>query len=132
MSTRAEKTTLERIDALIDKANAVRATHKPNPPGVIGFPTTDSEAFTEWATQGVTFLENLLGPNHTYTNAFRSEAERGGYTGVVSSGIGVLSAVREDVEGGYMSTVETLISAEVFSDFLDMETLACRSDCHLI
>ena len=41
---------LRRLDALLQKADAVLATHKPNPPNVSGFPTLESQAFTEWQT----------------------------------------------------------------------------------
>ena len=32
----------------------------------------------------------------------------------------ILRAAEEDIEGGYLQKVETLVSAEVFSDFLEM------------
>lgn len=38
----------------------------------------------------------------------------------VKTGQGILRAVREDVEGGYLTDIRTLISAEVFTDFLEM------------
>lgn len=39
-----------RLQILIQKADQVIATNKPNPPGVIGFPTLSSELFSEWAS----------------------------------------------------------------------------------
>ena len=38
----------------------------------------------------------------------------------VSIGKGILKAVKEDVEGGYLKRIEALVSADIFSDFLDM------------
>lgn len=116
----ARQQVLARLDALIAKGEAVLATHSPNPPNVIGFPTLGSDEFSEWATQSVAYLKNLFGESHTYTEAFASAVDREGYTGSAKKGLGVLRASREDVEGGYLRDVRALVSAEVFSDFLEM------------
>lgn len=42
---------------------------------------------------------------------FRSQAE---------TGIGILKAAREDIDKGYIINVRTLLTAEVFTDFLEM------------
>jgi hypothetical protein len=110
---------LTRLDELIAKADQVLGTHTPNPPNVIGFPTLDSGSFSEWQTQSLAFLVNLLGENHVYVESFRSKVEKG-YVGSVQGGKGVLSAVREDVAGGYLSRLKALVAAEVFSEFVEM------------
>ena len=110
---------IQRIDELLKKGYAVIATCKPNPPNVIGFPTLDSGIFVEWRTQVLNFLVNLLGKGHVYTQNFEKEV-KGGYKGHVESGQGILRAVKEDILGGYLTDIRTLISAEVFTDFLEM------------
>jgi hypothetical protein len=110
---------LSRLDRLIARADEVLATHRPNPPNVIGFPTLDSEAFATWQTQSLAFLTNSLGPEHLYVQQFRERVEAG-FTGSVESGRGILRAVREDVADGYLSRLQALVAAEVFSDFIDM------------
>jgi HEPN domain-containing protein len=110
---------LARVDDLIAKADAVVATHKDPPPGVIGFPTLSTAAFTEWQSQSLTFLVNLLGVDHTYTQQFRDRVERG-HTGEVRAGQGILRGLREDLDLGLLQDVKALVSADVFSDFLDM------------
>ena len=110
---------LQRLNALLQKADAVLATHKPNPPNMVGVPTLDSQAFTEWQTQSLTYLINLLGPDHTYVNHFRDQIKQC-YTGTVKSGKGILQALREDIEGGYLTRIETLVSADIFDNFLEM------------
>jgi len=107
------------LGQLIEKGDQVLATHRPNPPGVYGFPTLDSGAFSEWQTQALSFLTRLLGPGDTYVETFREEVEQG-HAGSVKQGQGILRAVREDVELGYLTNVRTLVAAEVFSDFLEM------------
>jgi hypothetical protein len=87
----------ERIEQLIEKAEAVLRTHRPNPPGVIGFPTLDEGPFTEWRTQTLAFLTRQLGSGHTYVSNFERQVKRG-FPSSVQEGIGILRAVREDIE----------------------------------
>ena len=65
------------------------------------------------------FLTNILGMNHVYVQNFDKEVreERYGHT---SAGRGILLAVKEDFENGYLRTIESLISADIFTDFLEM------------
>lgn len=106
-----------RIERLLEKGSAVLATHLPNPPNVIGFPTLDPGAFAEWRTQCLALLTNLLGAGHTYAVNFEGNVDQG-FTGSVEAGIGILKAVREDLQDGFLTDVRTLVSAEVFTDFL--------------
>ena len=108
-----------RIERLLAKGGAVLNTHSPNPPGVIGFPTLDHGAFAEWRAQSLSLLGNLLGAEHVYVTGFEREVDRG-YTSSVKAGIGILKAVCEDLEDGSLTDVRTLVSAEVFTDFLAM------------
>lgn len=108
-----------RIDRLIEKGSAVLKTDSPPPPGVIGFPTLDHGAFTEWRAQSLSLLTNLLGTDHVYVSSFEQEVDRG-YTSSVEAGIGILRAVCEDLKDGFLTDVQTLVSAEVFTDFLAM------------
>lgn len=88
---------IEKLERLIEKGKEVLKTHKPNPPGVFGFPTLDSETFTGWKTQCLNFLENNLSSDSSYLVNFKKEIEDG-YTGTVKSGIGILTAIKEDFE----------------------------------
>jgi hypothetical protein len=89
----------EKVDKLIQKGHEVLRTDRPNPPGVIGFPTLDSEAFSAWQTQCLYFLESILPSVSTYVNSFRDEIKQG-YTGTVKARIGILKSVKEDLEAG--------------------------------
>jgi hypothetical protein len=91
----------ERVEALISKGESALATHRPNSPGVIGFPTLDSGAFTEWRTQAVAFLTELLGSEHPYTLNFNEQVQRG-FRGSAEAGIGILKAVSQDLASGHV------------------------------
>lgn len=92
---------LERLDHLIAKGEAVLATHRPNPPNVMGFPTLASGPFAEWRAQAVACLKSILGDGHVYVEDFNKRVEQG-YTGAVKSGIGILKATREDLAAGHL------------------------------
>jgi hypothetical protein len=91
--------TIERLDQLIAKGEAVLRTHRPNPPNVIGFPTLDAGAFTEWRTQALACLNSILGDGHVYVESFQKQIKKA-YTGTVSAGLGILKATREDLAAG--------------------------------
>jgi hypothetical protein len=92
-------TQAEKVERLIQKGQEVLKTHRPNPPGVIGFPTLDSGAFSAWQTQCLHFLESHFPSASTYVTSFRDKIKQG-YTGTVQAGIGMLESVKEDLEAG--------------------------------
>lgn len=113
-----EEKIVKRIDELIEKGNVVIATHKPNPASVIA-PSLDAGAFEEWKSQVQSFLINLIGESHVYNRNFYEKVKTRSKTHV-NMGQGILRAVKEDILGGYLRDVKTLLSAEVFTDFLEM------------
>lgn len=108
-----------RIDQLLQKAEKVKATHKPNPPNVIGFPTLDEDAFLEWKTNSENLLILIAGEESSYYKNFVNRV-KDGHKSHVDFGIGVLRALREDLELGYLTKIKDLAMAEVFTDFLDI------------
>lgn len=89
----------EILDQLIAKGDVVLRTHRPNPPNVIGFPTLDSGAFTEWRTQALACLVSTLGDGHVYVENFKEQIKQG-FQGTVKAGIGILKATKEDIVAG--------------------------------
>ena len=102
----------DRAKALIKKGEAVLATHRPNSPGVIGFPTLDSGAFAEWRAQSISFLTQLLDGDHPYVSNFNESVQRG-FTGSTKAGIGILRAVLEDLETGVADATRQAGSTDV-------------------
>jgi hypothetical protein len=107
------KKVLERLDSLIEMGQIVLAT----PAADRGW--VDTGLAQQWRTSSLTFLSATLGSEHFHYREFeerckwsqRHEAKRG---------LAILKAVREDIAGGYLQKFETLVSASVFSDFLEM------------
>ena len=120
-----------RLEALVQKGQAVMDTHRPNPPNMIGFSTLDWARYTEWRSQSLTCLTQVFGATHTYTETFASQTKKTGYTGSAQAGLGVLRAASEDVEHGYLETIQQLATAEVFSGFIDQADHLLQSDYHV-
>lgn len=107
----------DRATALVDKGNDVLLTDTPS--SGIGFPTLDDQAYSNWRSQSLAFLRDLLGHDNTYTTEFDRYTAEGGYVGNTEAGIGILRAVVEDIEQGHIETVRQLITAEVFTDMFE-------------
>ena len=109
-----------RIERLVAKGSSVLATQRrPHSPNVTYATSVNTGAFAEWRTQSLSLLTNILGAEHVYVASFERDV-KGSITRSVEAGIGILKAVGEDLEDGYLTDVRTLLSAEVFTDFLAM------------
>jgi hypothetical protein len=107
----------DRVIALISLADRTLATAKY--PQSIGIATVNKELFNELRTSSLSFIKNLYGEEHIYYTDFDkyllrwepSETERAR---------GILKAIKSEIDNGWLTTVKGLVSAEIFSDFLDM------------
>ena len=106
---------ITRIDQLLEKAQAVLHTRGIGP---LGGQTLDTIKFSEWKSGAESFIVNLLGKEHIYYQNFEEVSDQ--HSSHVNTGIGILRAIREEVEAGYLIDVKLLISAEIFTDFLEM------------
>src|SRR5690606_36062464 len=110
-----------RLDAMLDKAQALLKTYKSPPDGFIGFEGwVDASLFAEWRTQSLVLLRQLLGENHAYAVEFTVNTDKESVPSSVRKGIGVLHAAREDIENGYLRNTRALLAGEIFADFLEM------------
>jgi hypothetical protein len=115
-----EERLLQRLDRLIAKADKVRKTYRQIPIGYEReYTNLDHGSFMEWRAQAHSFLVGLLDAEHAYVENFTSRVVHP-YAEHLDEGEGILRAVREDVEAGYLAEIRILISAEVFTDFLEM------------
>lgn len=89
---------IKNVQKLIEKGQKVLSTHIPNPLGVIGYPTLDSNAFSAWQIQCLNFLEFNLPSDSVYFCSFRDKVEQG-YRSTVFAGIEILTSVKNDLEG---------------------------------
>lgn len=104
-----------RVDELINIAGQVLATRRLGDFGSY----VSSEQFNEFRSASLSFIRNTFGTEHPYYAEFNIQAkEATPYD--TEEGRGILKAVKQEIDGGWLFTVKGLISAEIFSDFLEM------------
>lgn len=109
---------LRRITELIDVSRGVMSSLsivQSNP----SYSTVDDKLFYEFRTASLSFLKSTFGEDHPYYKEFDGCVSRAMPHDTVR-GIGILTAVKKEIDGGWLVTVRGLVSAEIFSDFLEM------------
>lgn len=102
---------IQRIDQLIRNADEVLQTTESS--------YVDEELFHAFRSASLSFLCMTFGKDHIHYDEFNSQVEiPTPYRSRI--GRGILSAAREELAGGWLTTTKGLISAEIFSDFLEM------------
>lgn len=111
------KTFSDRINQLVALADNTLSTTKHS--NGMGLPSVNGELFNELRTSSLSFIKNLYGENHPYFSDFneRVELARPSHT---ETGRGILKAIKNEIDGGWLITMKGLISAEIFSDFIEM------------
>ena len=102
---------IQRIDQLIQNADEVIQTSERN--------YVNEELFQAFRSASLSFLAMTFGKDHIHYDEFNSNVNRA-QPHCARVGRGILSAVREELAGGWLDTTRGLVSAEIFSDFLEM------------
>lgn len=104
-----------RVDELIDLAGQVlRTRHSSNSPNFVS-----SEKFNEFRSSSLSFLKNVFGEKHPLYNEFEKSAKD--ITRYhTEQGRGILTSAKKEIDEGWLISVKGIISAEIFSDFLEM------------
>jgi len=107
----------------------------------------DQAIFNAWRAQVLNFLQDVLSPENNYIEAFengvrtdrilREDVHRVGALPTareyeraadIQTGFTILAALSQDIRAGYMHKIRTLITADVFTDFMEMATHLCEKD----
>ena len=114
-----EDNLLKRVDRLIAKGVDVLATREYRE--ALRSEFVNYSAAVEWQSQTLSFLTTLVGNAHVYTTRFYERTFPTAAPSSIEAGQGILRAVKEDLQEGVLLTgIRNLVSAEIFSDFLDM------------
>jgi len=119
MRTKIEEKYLERIGQLLEKAENVKNTQRPNPEGVIGFFSVDDNIFNEWSVSCKNLIGKIAGESSSYYKDFLRNVSYAAVN-LVDCGAGILRGLKEDIEMGMLLDMRDIAIAEIFSDFLDM------------
>lgn len=113
----------ERVERLITMGETVLGTRSAPPSGDgIVFLTddfVDSGTFHQWRASCLSFLGSVFGETHTHSRLFDKDVTVARHEDAVK-GHGIIKAAREDIRGGYLTSLADLAAADVFTDFLDM------------
>lgn len=106
---------VNRIDELINKGDSLIANDEL-------YSSVNYPSFVAWRVQILNLLTQPLGKDNVYIQEFnpKGKSTMGASEITVRRYQEILRALKEDILGGYITDVKTLISAEVFDDFLDM------------
>jgi hypothetical protein len=116
---------IEVVDRLLCKSEEVLRTKRPNER--VEVDCVDPGLMIGFRTVSLSFISNLYGKSHIYYEEFES-CTRGYAIGCVNKGIGILNAIKEEIQRGWLASYRELISADIFTDFLEMaEYLLKRS-----
>jgi hypothetical protein len=105
-----------RVDQLIAQADAAIAT---------GFYTRAGQQFVDAGlaaglnAASLSFLSNVFGLEHPFVKTFE-ERTKSNYMTSAKAAREILVAAKTEMEGGWSTRVRGLVTAEVFTDFIDM------------
>ena len=85
-------------------------------------PYVDPVALHKWGTSALSLLTSAFGGTSTHFQIFRRHYgdPRNFYEDDLGTLRGIFSAAKEDYEGGYVFSVQRVISGELFGDFVVM------------
>jgi len=107
----------ERIDSLIELANKTSATETSSSRGMSSW--VNSELFYELRTSSLSFIKTLYGEDHPYYKDF-DKLVVSADPNDTKQARGILNSIKNEIEKGWLVTYKGLVTAEIFSDFLEM------------
>jgi hypothetical protein len=115
---------LKRIDYILAKANEAIASGTPNKYEGIDINLVEMRGFKSIA---MSFILDLYGKEHPYYKEFE-EATEYYYGNSVKSGIQIIMNIKAEIENGWLSSLKGIVSAEIFSDILEMANHLLEND----
>ncbi|MFL9845179.1 hypothetical protein [Flavobacterium rhizosphaerae] len=112
-----DKQILDRVNYLIDLSNKALATEYYVEDLTITS-WVDSETYNNFESASLSFIINIYGDNHPYYTIFLSKV-KGPRPSYVEAGRGILSSIKTEIEKGWLITIKSLITAEIFTDFIE-------------
>lgn len=70
-------------------------------------------------TGSLSFIKSLYGDSHIFYQDFNTQL-MGQYDTATQAGINILKAIRHEIDQDWLTTISQIVSAEIFSDFLEM------------
>ena len=104
----------KRIEELINFGEALLRTREPEYDDVVNV-----KLFREFRTSSLSIIRRIYGEKWPHYCDFDKEvSDENPYR--TKLGIGILKSIKSEIEGGWLFDTKGLISAEIFSDFIEM------------
>lgn len=114
---------LERVDQLIQQGVALVATKKDD--GL--FVAVDIGKMAGFRSGALSFIERVYTRSHSHHTEFEKATAQYRLSNA-ESGLSILGTIRDEISGDWLFTIRSLITAEVFSDFLEMAEYLISED----
>lgn len=107
---------IQRVDQIISQGEEVLSTR------------TSSKGFGDYVDSGkmkgfrsalLSFIERLYGKEHTFYSEVSKELN-GTRPSNAEAGLSILHVIKDEVAGDWLLSIKELVSAEIFSDFIEM------------
>jgi hypothetical protein len=106
---------LERVNFLLDKGQIITQNYL----GEKYERYAPSILFSEFKSASLSFISNVFGKESVYYQQFKAEVKDSNFY-YVESAIGILNAIKTEIESGWLISFKKLVEADVFCDFLEM------------
>jgi len=107
---------VKQLDPLLDLHSEMQRTSQHN--DLSDLSKTDRQGLV---TRSVAAIDRIAGPRSSYSNEVkRIISAAPALHNHTSAVLGVVQALRDDLNSGYMQTFAEIVHADIFSDFLDM------------
>ncbi len=84
-----------------------------------------SRSLSHFRSAALSFINMTFGQTHSYYTQFLAKT-RNEKAASAQSGVGIMEAIRGEFQGGWLTSARILISAEVFSDYIEMAAYLLR------
>lgn len=106
----------KRVDQLKTQGEAALQTRH-----IVGghYETLNSGKMAGFRSASLSFIERVYGNKHPHYLEFRKSTD-GSMPHDAECGISILSAIKDELDGGWLFSVKGLVAAELFADFIEM------------
>lgn len=110
---------VKRVDQLIQQGKSVLNTITTSDDGSMQW--VDSGSIKGFRSAALSFIERVYGKNHSHYEEFHRNVA-GTEPHHAEIGIAILQSIKDEISGGWLFSIKGLVTAEIFSDFIDMST----------
>ncbi len=106
---------LNRLDQLLTQGSQLLKTGETLSPPYVNY-----EQYRALRAAALSYITRVYGEQHVYYKEITQFTGKAAYEGGAKAIISILKVIHDEIEGDWLFTIRSLVSAEVFSDFIEM------------